>query len=244
MENLNINKNKICPICKTPYVPKEIKVMNMATIIMVAACECEKIAQETEEEKKRQELIKNNTERIFNNSLMSPFFREKTFDKLKRNKNVEFCIKYAENFEPKKSKGLQFIGEVGTGKTTLLAAISNDLMYRGYNCLFVTMSALLDDFAQYSYEHRGISDLLNWLTKFDFVVLDDIGRETYTEKRIEFVFRIVDALMNSKVTTSISANPDMIEKLKLTKGMDATIDRLKVLCPISIQFKGKSYRDR
>ena len=140
---------------------------------------------------------------------MTPFFKEKTFDKLEKNEHLAFCQEYAKEFEPKKSKGLQFIGNIGTGKTTLLAAICNELMQKQYTCLFITMSSLLDKFAKHSFDNAGdITMLLKWLTMYDFVVIDDFGRETYTDKRVELAFRVVDTLINEKVTVSSINNRD------------------------------------
>ena len=135
------------------------------------------------------------------------------------------------------------VGKVGTGKTTLLAAICNELMEKGYSCLFTTFSSLLDKFSRYSYENAGdITPLVNWLVSFDFVVLDDLGRETYTDKRKETAFRIIDALLNYKVVTAFTANPEMLTKLKVIPEWNATLDRLKEVCKYHFEFKGDSLR--
>ena len=85
------------------------------------------------------------------------------------------------------------VGRYGVGKTAILAAVCNELMINGHTCLFTTLSALLDKFSSYSFNNSGdITGLLMWLIKFDFIVLDDIGREAYTDKRQEIVFRIID----------------------------------------------------
>ena len=89
-----------------------------------------------------------------------------------------------------------------------------------------------------------ITELLQWLAAFDFVVLDDIGRETYTDKRKENVFRIIDTLMNYKVVTAFTANPEMIVKLKTIPELNAALDRLKDMCPIKFEFRGESYRGK
>lgn len=250
MENLNLNnktsENEICQHCGKPKIKLELQFYWGKTMEMwKPTCDCEEKARLKNEEEKEKKLMQEKIKKIFDNSLMTPFFREKTFDKLNAHKSLDFCKKYAREFEPGKSKGLQFIGEVGTGKTTLLAAISNDLMNRGYTCLFTTLSALLDKFIGYSCENRGdVSGLLKWLVKFDFVVLDDIGRETYTQRRAELAFIIMDALLNAKVTTCISANPNMIDRMESINEMEATLDRIRELCPKCLEFRGESLRGK
>ena len=176
---------------------------------------------------------------------MGPYLKTITFDKYKATKQLRFCKNYAEQFQPGISKGLQLIGNPETGKTTLLAAICNELMQKHFVCLFIQLSTLLDIFTDYSGNHFGsASKLLNKLTKVDFIALDDIGRETYTDKRMEHAFKIIDTLMISGVTVCISANQDRIKRLMSISGMEATVDRLKDMSPTIIEFKGKSFRGK
>ena len=83
---------------------------------------------------------------------------------------------------------------------------------------------------------------MDWLLKFDFVVLDDIGREKYTETRLELVFKIVDKLISHKIPVSITANPEMISKLKKIPEFNAIFDRLNAACQLKFEFSGQSYR--
>ena len=59
--------------------------------------------------------------------------------------------KYAKDFNKNEHKGIFLIGKPGTGKTSMLAAVCNDLIPRGYNCLFITLSALMEKFTKYSF---------------------------------------------------------------------------------------------
>ena len=251
-------KIRRCPYCGTPYIKKTFckdatgafaaflqkKYGTVGASLFVANCDCEKRAYELEQRKiaflQKQEALN----RRFENSLMSPFFKTKTFSNLEECEHLKFCIDYTNNFDPKTSKGIQMIGDVGTGKTTLLAAICNELIQQGYSCLFMTFSSLIENVLTYSSEHSGdISERLNWLKTFDFVVIDDIGRESYnTERRNEIAFRIIDTLLNYKVVTCFSANPEMISRLKEVWQQSAAIDRLKDMCPHKLIFKGGSRR--
>ena len=233
-----------CKICGRAYIHTEMQ-SSTGNIIECdePACECEKNERDKKEKDKMQKSRQEKIIKIFNNPLTDKLVPKTTFDGLESTRNLEFCRDYAKQFQPGTSKGLQLVGDVGTGKTTLLAAICHDLMQRNYTCLLITFSSLLDIFSKYSFENAGnVSYLLNWLAKIDFIALDDYGRENYTEKRIEFAFKIVDTLMINNITTSISANQDRLNKLRGTPGMDATIDRVRALCPTLLKFNGESLR--
>ncbi len=249
-----------CPYCGKPYIEKTFikdatgkfasylreKYGKNGAVLYVADCSCENKAYELEQ---RQREMKQKIEALnkrFDNSLMSPFFRSKKFENLEECEHKQFCYDYAMSFNPETSFGIQFIGEVGTGKTTLLAAICNKLMERGYSCLFMTFSGLIESFLTYSAENCGnIQDKLNWLKSYDFVVLDDLGRESYnTERRNEIAFRIIDELLNYKIVTCFSANPEMVSKLKEVWQQSAAVDRLKDMCKHTLIFKGESRRGK
>lgn len=248
-----------CEKCGKPYEysPLELKYNGNVVRRMhryIPTCDCERKEQEAKEKKAQEHIEMHRAIRAkearqqkakinFENSMLTPFFREKTFDSLEQTEEIKTLRKYAKEFKPRETIGIQFIGNVGTGKTTALAALCNELLDNGYTCLFTTLSNLLDRFSAYSYSNHGdISQLLQWLTSYDFVVLDDIGRESYTDKRKETAFRIIDTLLNHKVTTAFTANPEMIEKLKRIPEWIATIDRLKDMCKVKFTFTGGSYR--
>jgi len=245
---------KKCPICGKSYVWYEKELFQGAKRlkVQVPSCNCFEVQEERKRAKELAEYKKNRLETLFKNSMMTPLFQEKTFEhlllpenlaKYKNEADILKCKRYAETFNLKTSSGIQMVGKVGTAKTTLLAAICNYLLSKGFSCLFTTLSDLLDKFSKYSYENSGdVTPLLNWLVEFDFIVLDDIGRETYTDKRKELSFRIIDTLLNHKKCVSYTANPEMITKLKNIPEWNATLDRMKDLCGWKFVFKGESLR--
>lgn len=239
------NKPEIrkCDFCGKPYEWYELKVLNRTSKVLVPACNCMDVEEKRKEAEKKAIHDKEILAKKFENSLMTPFFRNKTFDNLQKNEHYRLCFKYAVEFNPNEHQGILMIGNPGTGKTSLLAAICNNLITRGYNCLFITFSALLDKFMKHSYENAGdISTLLNWLVKFDFIAIDDIGRENYTDRRKEIAFRIIDTILNYQITAGFTANPEMITKLQNIPDWEAILDRLKDICVVQMSFKGQSLR--
>ena len=238
-----------CPFCGKSYIwfIKEINFGNTKKTLKVPVkdCNCDELREQEAKIKRQEQYKANKLEALFDNSMMTPLFKEKTFNNLNPTQELNKCKEYVKEFNPRISKGIQMIGKIGTGKTTLLAAICNELLKEGYKCLFTTFSDLLDKFSEYSYQNAGnIKSLLNWLTEFDFIVLDDIGREAYTDIRKELAFRIIDTILNYKVVVAFTANPEMLLKLKKINELDAMIDRLKEICPIKFVFNGESLRGK
>ena len=233
-----------CPYCGKPYVEQAFSVLGTLKKLEVPDCDCIARVEELEKQRREVERQKRILENKFKNSMMTPVFREKRFELVDDSPEKRRCLEYARNFTPRQSVGMSLIGKVGTGKTTLLACVCNELMGNGYNCLFTQLTDLLDKFtaARRSDDERAEEKLMDWLLKFDFVVLDDIGREKYTETRLELVFKIVDKLISHKIPVSITANPEMIAKLKGIPEFNAIFDRLNAACQLKFEFSGQSYR--
>lgn len=255
---------KVCSICGKPYKIQVFKMGERNFDIELPACDCEAI--KFEEEQKRKEKVRE-WERIeqkvyflkrqLNCPLMSPLFQEKTFEKVAKlqdsigwssdyKENFQKCVEYAKNFDRYSSGGLFMVGNTGAGKTTLQACIIKELERKGKFCLLIQFSTLLDlmiESINFNVE-TSIFQYYNTLAQFDYVVLDDIGREKYTDKRLEIAFRVIDTLMNNKVVVSLTGNPECIKKLTSIAEYKAIIDRLKDLCPNEMIFKNESFRGR
>lgn len=237
---------RTCIICGKEYIEKELKIPSYGidSRIEVADCECEAQQEEAGKIARDKSYKQYVLSQKFENSLLTPFFQEKDFNKISESEIKTKLVDYVNDFNPKTSTSIIFIGDIGTGKTTLLACTCKELLLKGYSCLFIKMSNLLDKFINAcSFDSEENSEKLKyWLLQFDFIVIDDLGREKYTEKRLEIAFDIIDDLMNYKKCVGITANPAMIEKLKKIPDFEAILDRLHEMCGIQHTFKGESYR--
>lgn len=240
---------KKCPVCQRDYYPLYSNVAGIKKCLWFPACDCEKKAIQKLEEEKRAQELKIALKKRFSNSLLSPVLQEARFENLDDTKAKEACIKFVETFQPHKSKGFAFIGHVGRGKTTLIACVTNMIIKKGYNCLFINLTLLLDKFmeAMKFTSTEKVENLLYWLCQFDFIVFDDFGAESFSDKRVEHLRLIVDSLVNYKVCLSITANPDALALLKdpefrFYKDFIPILDRISLLCPNEFLFKGESYR--
>ena len=235
---------KKCQFCGKDYIEKELNVFGMKRKIEIATCNCYDEYLKQQENKRVIELKKARIQKIFDNSMMTPLFRKKKFENVEMTDIVKKCKKYADNFSTEKTKGISFIGNVGTGKTTGLACLCNELMEKGHPCIFTTFSELLNKFSNYSYNHAGdITPLLDDLCRCDLIVLDDMFRQTETEKRREIAFLIIDRLMNYEIPLCYTANFETYKNFKKIPEWDAIFDRLKVMTDSEI-LKGESLRGK
>ena len=80
--------------------------------------------------------------------------------------------------------GLAFCGEVGTGKSTVLAALVNELQARGYRALFLTVGDLLSRLRDFGRKDaNGVSraqEIADIIRDVDFLALDELGAESST----------------------------------------------------------------
>ena len=240
----------ICEYCKKPYkeyYKKELS-YNMGfdsnedcyeiKLAYKPACKCDFLHLSEEEKDK---LINFN---LFNSGL-TPKLINKSFDNLELTEEQKRCKEYAENFIQKDIKGIKLIGNIGTGKTIALACMCRYLIENGYKCYFTTLSSLLGKYSKYSFDNAGdITGKLEKLNNFDLIILDDIGRETFTDRKKEITFCVIDYLINNEIKLVFSCNKNMFDKLKKLPELEAVIDRFNELCPNVIYFKGDSFRGK
>ena len=240
-QNQKPSYNPICPDCNTPGGWKEHQIGDMVVYTPCFNCTCEKKREAREEAEKQRKQEQTKIENAIKNSCIYPYYEELSLEKLDKIKNLDFCKKFVQEFDPQKSEGLQLVGEKKTGKSSLLAAMCNDLIKKGYTCLFITFTELLEKFAAHNEEHyANVYELLEWLTTFNFVVLDDVGRHPVSKFKANFAHMIVNRLKHKKITTAISANRKLLNILTSNEEMEDTLSILGEMCTIKLDFNGKS----
>ena len=253
---IEVEEIRKCQYCGKPYKKQILELFGTKKEIFVMDCNCSIEAEERAKEEKRQAEIYENRrlktielQNALNCPLISPLFEGKTFDTYKPINNAEYiknwqyCYDFALNFKSG-SAGMLMIGNVGAGKTTLQACICNELKKRGKFSLLINFGMLIDTIMQANDFTAKIkpAEIYKTLTKFDYVVIDDLGREGYTDSKLSIAQRIIETLLNYNVTTSITANPDRLERLFKMLEYKAIADRISDLCPNRLIFSNKSFR--
>lgn len=104
-------------------------------------------------------------------------------------------------------QGFYLCGDVGVGKSYLMAAMTNYMAMQGYKVGFVSLSLLMQNFKTAIQNKESYNDEIDKLMKLDFVVFDDIGSESITPwLRDEILFPILNYRMEQHKWTWFTSN--------------------------------------
>lgn len=135
-------------------------------------------------------------------------------------------------------------GPTGTGKTWLACALGNQACRQGLSTYFIRVPLLTDELfsarATGSFQKR-----LEQLVKYDLVILDDWGIESFTKRAQLDLLELIDGRFGKKATIITSQIP--MEKwhdaLDHKTAADAILDRI-VHSSHAIKLSGESMRRR
>jgi DNA replication protein DnaC len=91
-------------------------------------------------------------------------------------------------------RGLWFVGDVGTGKTTLAMLVSKAALEAGHSVAIYSLPRLLNLIRdEIGVADNSLLDLLDRLSSVDLLHIDDLGAQHTTPWRLEQLYSIVDA---------------------------------------------------
>lgn len=192
-----------------------------------------------ERQKKINEMIEN--------SGLPRRFRSKTFKNYERGENLIAYKKarsFAENF-PEVKKGLLLVGPVGTGKTHLAAAISNQLISKLYSIYFGNTTSIMS-FIKSTYSKDAEmteSEAIELMTeKVDLLVIDDLGKENETENTLSVLYQIINKLYENEKLVVITTNFNSSDLArKLGERGPAMVSRITGMCE-PVVLSGEDWR--
>jgi len=162
------------------------------------------------------------------------------FDKCKN-----YCFDFKKNYGL--GLGMYLHGEVGTGKTHLMACIVNDLIDKDQDCL-VTSFIEINKEIKATFNGQGTqSEVIDKYAKVDYLFIDDFGTEIVQKNSTdtfmqEIIYDIINLRYNNLVPTIYTSNNSM-NSLINDKGMyKKTIDRVFETSIYIIELMGKSER--
>jgi DNA replication protein DnaC len=182
---------------------------------------------------------------------VNPKIKNCTFDNFVPREGVMTALSYSKSYSKniseniKNGYGILFLGEVGTGKSHLSAAISNVALDNEFTVIYEVITDLLckirSTYSSEDAKHKETNEqaLLDSLCCCDLLVLDDIGTEKTSPWTETIIYTIVNKRYNLKKPTIVSTNLSLKELSKKigVRTMDRLIEMNKM-----IELNCESYR--
>ena len=221
------------------------------------ACKC----QEEDTKKKRAAEERQKRMEVFNKrkqlSLLGKRYQNLMFSNAMitdSNREVyEKCINYVAKSRDviKHNIGLYIYGDNSSGKTFLTACMCNELVWKGYRCIYTNLASILNEIRS-SYDGNGMGEcalLLN-LRSYDFAFIDDLGKEflgreaqpTSSKWAEEKLFEVLNERYNAQKPTIFSSNYSMGELISVLSLDKAIVERINEMATRVIKLEGDDFR--
>jgi DNA replication protein DnaC len=141
-----------------------------------------------------------------------------------------------------RAQNIVFIGEPGTGKTGLAIGLLRQAILSGYRCRFFKAQDLLDSLYA-SLADRSTQKLINTLSRYAVLLIDELGYLTLKPEQVNAFFRLMDeryGKTSTLITTNLEYN-DWYCLFQRKPLVDALLNRLQHHC-VTIRVGGPSLR--
>lgn len=153
------------------------------------------------------------------------------------------CQRYVSSWEEMKENniGVLLYGSVGTGKSFYASCIGRGLLEKCTTVAATNLPRLLNLLQS----AREKQELLDRLSSYELLILDDLGVERDSQYALEQVYNIVDARARSGLPLIVTTNLTL-EELREPESMQYAriYDRVLEMCPIRIKLTGESRRKK
>ena len=121
---------------------------------------------------------------------------------------VRLVKQYVRNIEQRleDGRGIRFVGDVGTGKTTLAMLVSRAAIDAGRSVAIYSVPRLLSVIRETMWNEGGHLELIDNLTKVDLLHLDDLGAENSSDWVLEQLYAIVNQRYEDERSLVITTN--------------------------------------
>lgn len=228
-----------CPHCGRPLLAGRIYGVEIKL-----ECECQTEAREREEQLKSKEKELGRIAKNRRESGLPMAYANTTFDGFEARQGTETALrnarKYAENINLV-TKGLLLIGNTGSGKTHLAAAIANAVLDAGYTVKFARAADIPYEIQKtYGDSVKSEDEVIEPLRRCKLLIVDDLGADKLTDFDRAVIHGILDyRIINCKptVVTTNLAEDQMMSVLD-----SRTVDRILGKDYYQYRITAKSYR--
>jgi len=112
---------------------------------------------------------------------------------------------FAEGFDSKTADSWLLFGDTGLGKTHLSTAVGVTVIRRGYDVLYKTVQAVIDDFEEVQFKGASQQSIRRYYD-CDLLIIDDLGAELTNQFTTSCIYNIMNVRMNKRKPTIISTN--------------------------------------
>ncbi|MBQ3527260.1 MAG: ATP-binding protein [Clostridia bacterium] len=112
---------------------------------------------------------------------------------------------FAEGFDSTTSDSWLLFGDTGLGKTHLSTAVGVTVIRRGYDVLYKTVQAVIDDFEEVQFKGASQQSIKRYYD-CDLLIIDDLGAELTNQFTTSCIYNIMNVRMNKRKPTIISTN--------------------------------------
>jgi DNA replication protein DnaC len=137
-------------------------------------------------------------------------------------------------------RGIWFMGDVGTGKTTLAMLVSKAALAAGRTTAIYSLPRLLNVVRDAIGSDEGKLELLDRLATVDLLHLDDVGAESSTDWVLEQLYSIVNTRYEEERSLVVTTNLDP-EQLAEQIG-ERTVSRIIEICGDPLPLFGADRR--
>ena len=138
-------------------------------------------------------------------------------------------------------RGIWFVGDVGTGKTTLAMLVSRAAIDAGRSVAIYSLPRLLAVLREAIDSEDGLLRIVDDLSSVDLLHLDDLGAERATDWVLEQLYAIVNARYEEQRSLVITTNLDpdaLAEQLG-----PRIVSRIREICGDPVLMMGEDKRE-
>lgn len=242
------------PYCKKCKTPRFFSIDNGSWATW-GLCECKRAEQEQKEKeeqarKRMEEFNERKKLSLLGERYKNIMFKDATLTK-SNSKAYEKCKTYVDKSKEVYSNniGLYIYGDNSSGKTFLTACMCNELVWKGYRCIYTNFATILTELLG---KDVGSSVLLSRLQHFDFVFIDDLGKEfigrEYNPSSAKWaegkLFEILNTRYNAHKPTIFSSNYSIGELASILGFDKGIVERINEMATRVIKLEGDDFRSK